>query len=102
MVPPVVHRPATQYRIEPIGNGIEKFKDAIYAGKSGAGMITAFDASEFTSKIAAQVNDFEASDYLSPKEVRRSDRFVQFAIAAASMAVEDSKIDLQSVDPYRF
>ena len=87
--------------VSPIGNGIEKFKDAIYAGKSGAGKITAFDASEFTSRIAGQVNDFEASDYLSPKEVRRSDRFVQFAIAAAFMAVEDSKIDLQSIDPYR-
>ena len=87
--------------VSPIGNGIEKFQDAIYAGKAGVGKITAFDASEFTSRIAGQVNDFEASDYLSPKEVRRSDRFVQFAIAAASMAVEDSKIDLQSVDPYR-
>ena len=87
--------------VSPIGNGIKEFKDAIYAGKSGACKITAFDASEFTSRIAAQVNDFEASDYLSPKEIRRSDRFVQFAMAAASMAVEDSKIDLQSVDPYR-
>jgi 3-oxoacyl-[acyl-carrier-protein] synthase II len=62
----------------------------LLAGKSGVGPITVFDASEFTTRIAAEIHDFNPENYMERKEARRMDRFVQFGVAAARMALDDS------------
>lgn len=84
--------------ITPIGIGKDEYWNSLVSGKSGIGSITRFDTSEFNSKIGAEVKDFEASDYIDKKEARRMDRFSQFAVAASKLALEDSKIDLESTD----
>ena len=76
--------------ITPIGTGVRTFWDALLAGKVGTRPLTRFDASEFASRVAAQVDDFDPSDYLSPKRLRWTDRFAQFAIAASRLAFEDA------------
>jgi len=67
--------------ISPIGNNTKKFWESLCAGISGIGPITHFDATGFDSRIAGEVNDFDTAKYLSPKEIKRADRFTQFAIA---------------------
>jgi 3-oxoacyl-[acyl-carrier-protein] synthase II len=87
--------------ISPVGNDVNSFWGSLCAGKSGIGKITHFDTAEYDSKIAGEVKDFDPARYISPKDVKRTDRFTQFAIAAAKMALEDSGLDLASSDPYR-
>lgn len=87
--------------IAPNGIGKEKFFEALSKGVSGVKRISFFDPSAFPTKIAAEVRDFKADDYLNPKEIRRNDRFTQFALACAQMALEDSQLDLGSIDPER-
>lgn len=84
--------------VSPIGCTIDKFWTALMEGKSGVGRLTAFDPTHFTAKIAAEVKDYDPSPYLNPKEVRRMDRFVQFAVVAARKAVDDAKMDLDKLD----
>jgi len=74
----------------------------ISQGKNAVHRLTALDPEMFTCKIAAEAKDFNPSDFLSPKDVRRTDRFVQFAMVAAREAVKDSKLDLDSIDRTRF
>ncbi len=76
--------------ITPIGIGKDVFWQNLLAGKSGLGRITHFDAAGFDSQIAGQVNDFDPSLYMEKKEARRLVRFIQFAIAAAQIAVKDA------------
>jgi 3-oxoacyl-[acyl-carrier-protein] synthase II len=78
--------------ISPNGIGKEAFWKALKEGKSGIIKITRFDASTYTSQVAGEVNDFDPTDYISPKSARRMDRFAQFAVAAARMALEDSGV----------
>jgi len=78
--------------ISPIGIGKEAFWEGLVSGKSGIGPITAFDASKYPTRIAGQVNDFDPLQYISKKEVRKNDRFVQFALAATQMAMKDSNL----------
>jgi 3-oxoacyl-[acyl-carrier-protein] synthase II len=78
--------------IAPNGIGKEAFWNALKEGKSGIIKITRFDASTYPSQVAGEVNDFDPTDYISPKSARRMDRFSQFAVAAARMAVEDSRL----------
>jgi 3-oxoacyl-[acyl-carrier-protein] synthase II len=87
--------------ISPIGNILTDYFDSLIKGKSGAGIVTHFDASEFTSKIACEVKDFDPTMFMEAKEAKRMDRFVQFGMAAAKMAVEDSGIDFSKYDPFR-
>jgi len=87
--------------VSPIGNGKEAFFKGLKEGKNGAGLIESFDTTEYTTKIAAAVKDFEPDKYIPKKEVKRMDRFTQYGIAASHMAVEDAKIDLESIDPSR-
>ena len=87
--------------ITPIGIGKEEFWNNLVAGKSGVGPITQFDASEYGTKIAAEVKDFDFAKYGDKKEGKRMDRVTQFAVAAAKMAVEDAKLDLNAIDPVR-
>jgi 3-oxoacyl-[acyl-carrier-protein] synthase II len=73
----------------------------VIEGKPGADTLKAVDASNFNSQIAAEVKDFDPTLYISPKQVRRLDPFVKFAIAASKMAFEDSGIETDKVDPNR-
>jgi len=87
--------------VSPIGNDVETFWKSLLEGKSGVRRLACFDPAPFTSKVAAEVKDFDPSPYLSPKEIRRMDRFVQFAVVAAKQAMADSKIDMSKEDPNR-
>ena len=81
--------------ISPVGNSKEESWVSLCEGKNGIGRITKFDASGFTSQLAGEVKDFDASPFISPKGLRRMDNFVQFAVSAAKMALEDSGIELE-------
>ncbi|NQT29124.1 MAG: beta-ketoacyl-ACP synthase II [Candidatus Saganbacteria bacterium] len=82
--------------ISPIGIGKEAFWQGLASGKNGVGPITHFDATSFSSQIAAEVKDFNPADYLDKKEARRLVRFIQFGIAAAQIAVKDSNLTIDS------
>jgi 3-oxoacyl-[acyl-carrier-protein] synthase II len=87
--------------VTPIGTGVEDFWAAMVAGKSGAGPITRFDATDFKSKVAAEINGFEITDYLPAKNARRLDRFSQLAYAAATLALTDARMKPSDPDPTR-
>lgn len=87
--------------ISPLGNSLEKFWNNLVEGKSGIGLLTRFDTTDLPTKVAAEVKDFEPTDWISKKESRHMDRFAQFAIAAAKMAVQDAKLDLENEDKER-
>ena len=78
--------------ITPVGNDVGTFWNSLTEGKCGIDLITHFDASEYKSKLAAEVRDFEPEKYMDKAEIRKSDRFTQFAVAAAAQAIEDSGI----------
>jgi 3-oxoacyl-[acyl-carrier-protein] synthase II len=78
--------------VSPVGIGVKTAWDNIVAGKSGITQITKFDASAFTSTIAGEVKDFNAEDFLSAKDARRMDTFIQYGLVAAIEAVKDSGI----------
>jgi 3-oxoacyl-[acyl-carrier-protein] synthase II len=80
---------------------VEETWRGITAGKSGIGPITQFDASTFPTRIAGEVKDFQADKWMDRREARRNDRFIQFAMAAADMAVKDSGLDMAKEDPDR-
>lgn len=87
--------------VSPFGVGLDLFWDSIVQGKSGIKPITIMDTSQHTVKIAGEVSDFDASLYLDKKEVKRMDRFSQFALVAAKQAYEDSGLDMSKEDPTR-
>ncbi len=80
--------------VSPIGIGVDENWDSICKGKSGIAEITRFDVENFPVKIAGEVKDFEASDYIEHKELKKMDRFIHFAIASAKMAAEQSGIEV--------
>ena len=84
--------------ITSIGIGKTSFWNSLIEGKSGIELITKFDTTDFDSKIAAEVKDFEPSDYIDKKESRRMDRFTQFAVAGTKLALEDGKIDVDKLN----
>ncbi len=87
--------------VHSLGCDVDTFWNAIKAGKSGVSTVTRFDITEFPTKVAAEIKDFDSSAYIDKKESRRMDRFVQYAIVAASQAVTQSGIDFSAMDPYR-
>jgi 3-oxoacyl-[acyl-carrier-protein] synthase II len=87
--------------ITPVGNDVNTFWNNIITGVNGIGRITKFDTTVYKAKLAAEVKDFDPFIYLEKSEIRKSDLFSQYAIAAASQAVEDSKI-LDNIDSQRF
>jgi 3-oxoacyl-[acyl-carrier-protein] synthase II len=87
--------------VSPVGVGVEASWSALVAGKSGIGPITLFDASTFPTRIAGEVKGFDPSQFMDRKEARRNDRFIQFALAAADMAVKDAGLDMAKVDAER-
>jgi 3-oxoacyl-[acyl-carrier-protein] synthase II len=84
--------------ITPIGTGKENFWQALIAGTNGIGKITRFDASDISAQIAGEVQDFEPAQFIDKKELKRMDRYTQFALAAAKLAIEDSKLDVEKID----
>lgn len=80
--------------VSPVGNGAHESWDALLKGQSGINPITRFDASDFASQIAGEVEDFEPSDYIPKKDVRKMDTFIHYGIGAASMAMEDSGLEV--------
>ena len=84
--------------VSPIGTGKEVYAKALKAGVSGANKITSFDVSQYTTQIGAQVKDFDPYTYIDKKRVRRMAKFTQFGVAAAKMAMEDSKLDVSKID----
>jgi len=76
--------------VTPLGTGIEKFWPRMLAGESGVTRVTHIDPTDYTTRIAAEVKDFDPGDWLEPKEARRIDNFIAYAVAAATMAVQDS------------
>jgi len=84
--------------ISPVGLNVNEFWSSLVAGKGGVGRITRFDASAFSTKIAAEVKGFNPSSVIDRKELRRQDRFVHYAIAAAHEALVDSKLELNKED----
>lgn len=87
--------------VTPIGIGTEIFWENLIAGKSGVGLITQFDTTDFGVKIAGEVKDFDYTQYMDKKEGKRMDKVTQFAVAAAKMALDDSKLDLSKIDAVR-
>jgi 3-oxoacyl-[acyl-carrier-protein] synthase II len=87
--------------VSPIGTGKDAFWRALIEGKCGIGPVTHFDASSYPCKFAAEVNDFEVTDFIPPKKARRLPRGSQFAIVSTQKAFEDAQIDLPREDPYQ-
>ena len=78
--------------ISPLGSTVEESWQAVLGGKSGVKHIDSFDASRLTTQISASVKDFDPSLYLTPKEARKFDLFVQFAAVAAKQAIDDAAV----------
>ena len=80
--------------ISPVGNDLNTFWRALVSAKSGIGPLTSFDPLAFDSRIAGEVKGFDHSQYIDPKEAKRMEKFVQYAVAAGKQAVSDSGLDL--------
>jgi len=80
--------------VTPLGTGAEKAWQRLLNGESGVGPITKFDTSAFSVRIAAELKDFDAQDFMEKKRVRRTDPFIHYALAATSMAIEDSRLSI--------
>ncbi len=87
--------------ITPLGNDPITFWNNLLSGKSSAGALTRFDGSEFPSRIAAEVKEFDPSEYMDFKEARRIDLFAQYAIVASAQACKQAKVENNSFDPQR-
>ncbi len=88
--------------VTPIGNTVDQYWAALLNGKNGAGPITRFDSSNFKTKFACEVKGFDALQYLDSKEVRSMDLFTQFAIAAASQAMDNAGLKKLEADQFRY
>lgn len=86
--------------ITPIGNSVEEFWNGVKEEKIGFGPITYFDTEEYKCKLAAQVKDFDAGQYMDKKAARRMELFCQYAVAAAGEAIKDAGLDMEKEDPY--
>lgn len=87
--------------VTPVGCDVKTFWDSLINGKNGIDIVTRFDVTDFKAKLAAEIKDFDPLQYMEKSEIRKSDKFVQYAIAAASQAVADSGID-GKIAPERF
>ncbi len=85
----------------PLGIGLENVWQRILNGESGIAPITRFDAAQHDTKFAGEIKEFKAEDYISPKEIKRMDLFIQYALAASKVAMEDSGIDMDKEDAER-
>jgi len=84
--------------LTPIGNNTQEFWEGLISGRNGAGPITKFDTSAFTTKFACELKHFDPLDYVDKKELRRMDPFTHYSLSTAAMAIEDSKLDLSKIN----
>lgn len=87
--------------LTPIGNNVPEYWENLTNGVSGAAAITRFDASKFKTQFACEVKNFNPTDFIDRKEARKQDPYTQYAMVATAEAMEDSKIDLEAIDPDR-
>ena len=88
--------------VSPFGVGVDKLWNSLVEGKSGISISESIDISKHVVKISGEVKDFDPEQYLDPKESKRMDRFIQFAMVAADEAIADAKLEeVHDVDPYR-
>ena len=87
--------------VTPVGNDLQSAWDGVLAGKSGGGPITKFDAAAFKVRFACEVKGFDAALYMDRKELKRSDLYTQYAMAAAVQAMADAKLESGGFDPNR-
>jgi 3-oxoacyl-[acyl-carrier-protein] synthase II len=87
--------------VTPLGTGVEKNWDALVRGQSGVGTITRFDASSFPTRIAGEVRDFRAEDFIEKKEIKKMDLFIQYTMAAADMAIAASGLKIEEANAQR-
>ena len=87
--------------VTPVGNTPDEMWKNLLAGVSGAAPITSFDTTNFKTKFACEVKNLNVNDFLDRKEARKMDRYTQLALIAAKQAVEDSKMDLETIDKNR-
>ena len=88
--------------VTPIGIGITEYWKGLIEGKNGVGLITKFDASKFDTRFAAEVKDFNPENYVDKKSIKRMDLFTQYAMAVASMAIEQAAFNFDKIDRDRF
>lgn len=88
--------------LTPIGLGVKAFSEGLFAGVSGANLITQFDASKFKTRFACELKGFKVEDYLDKKEARRMDPFTQYALVVANEAIADANFDHSTIDKTRF
>jgi 3-oxoacyl-[acyl-carrier-protein] synthase II len=88
--------------LTPIGNSLSEYWEGLSTGRSGAAAITRFDASEYDTKFACEVKNFDPNNYMDRKTANRMDIFTQFGVAASEMALKDSEINLEQTDRNRF
>lgn len=88
--------------VTPLGNNVDTFWSNVKSGVCGIDFIKSFDTENFKSKLAAEVKDFSPEKFLDKREVRRLDKFSQFAMVSAEEALKDSELDLDTLDKYRF
>lgn len=87
--------------VTPLGTGVDVNWEAVINGRSGIGPITKFDASEFPTRIGGEVKGFNPEDWLSKQEIRRLDPFIHYAVASTRMAMEESKLKINSSNAHR-
>ena len=84
--------------LTPIGNNVSEYWANLLSGQSGAAPITHFDASNFKTRFACEVKNFNVTDYIDRKEARKQDPYTQYAVVATAEAMKDSNIDLDNID----
>jgi len=87
--------------LTPIGNTRQEYWEGLKTGKSGAALITRFDATLFKTKFACEVKSFDVGNFMDRKEARKMDPFTQFAMVVAEEALKDSFLPLTELDPDR-
>ncbi len=87
--------------LSPVGNDLSEFWNNLIGGKAGIDFVTRFDVSTLPTKVAGEIKNFEATEWIEKKESRRMDRFVQLAIAAGKKAVKDANLNLDQIDKER-
>ena len=87
--------------LTPIGNTLQEYWDGLVNGKSGAAPITYYDTEKHKTKFACEIKNFNVEDFIDKKEVRRMDKFAQYAIVASDEAIKDADITLENVNKHR-
>ncbi|NAS12471.1 beta-ketoacyl-ACP synthase II [Poritiphilus flavus] len=87
--------------LTPIGNNIQEYWEGLKNGKSGCAPITYYDTEKFKTKFACELKNYDPSEYFDRKEVRKLDRFAQYALVSSDEAIKDSGLDLDALDKFR-